>query len=390
MIRLHIPAIPHTITNNSYSHCAFTGKVLRFPEMMISRDYEVYHYGIEGSQVNATKDIELLKYNEWESLRIESYKFLHQTLTVEEIKEKLKDKKTFIGDLANWDTPLYKEFNKRLNKALKENYRSCATDIICLPFGRAHEDAIRDLNFISVESGIGYSNSYKDFRIFESYAILHSTMNKEQKQCQHYWFVIPNYYNIIEWPLNLYPNKKRIGFFGRLCNIKGCNIFCEIAKKFLDIEFILCGQGDPSDYLTQSSNIVYRPPLDGLERGEFLRDLVALIAPSIYIEPFCGVNVEAQLCGTPVITNDIGAFTETIEQFKTGMLCHTLADFCTAVQMALDEKFDRQYIHDRSSKLYNMYNVAKQYDYVFKNICDINNGNNGWYYEKSHIELLKN
>ena len=52
-------------------------------------------------------------------------------------------------------------------------------------------------------------------------------MNKEEKKCQHYWFVIPNYYNIIEWPLNLYPNKKRIGFFGRICNIKGCNIFCD-------------------------------------------------------------------------------------------------------------------------------------------------------------------
>ena len=52
MIRLHMPAIPHTITTNEYSHFAFTGKVLRFAPMMISRGFEVYHYGIETSKPN--------------------------------------------------------------------------------------------------------------------------------------------------------------------------------------------------------------------------------------------------------------------------------------------------------------------------------------------------
>jgi hypothetical protein len=60
MIRLHILAIPYTITNDEYSHDAFTGKVQRFAPMMRSRGYEVYHYGVEGSVPNATKDIQLL------------------------------------------------------------------------------------------------------------------------------------------------------------------------------------------------------------------------------------------------------------------------------------------------------------------------------------------
>ena len=109
----------------------------------------------------------------------------------------------------------------------------------------------------------------------------------------------------------------------------------------------------------------------------------------MYAEPFCGVNVEAQLCGTPVITNDYGAFVETVEQFNTGVFCHTLADYCFAVQMALDGKFDRKYISERAVKLYDMYNVAKKYEYVFKTIMDVSNGKNGWYSPDTHIEVLK-
>jgi glycosyltransferase involved in cell wall biosynthesis len=388
MIRLHLLAVPHTITTDEYSHCAFTGKVLRFSPMMRSCGYEVYHYGVETSTSNATKDINLFTKAEWEEYRVASYKFLHPELDIEEIKQKLADEKNFVGDLGNWGTPLYKEFNRRLREVLPLHYRSTATDIVCLPFGRTHEDAISGLNLVTVESGIGYPDSYKNFRIFESYAKLHQVLLNDKKQCQHYWFVVPNYYNILEWPLNLTPNKQKIGFFGRICHIKGCNIVCEIAKRFPHIEFVLCGQGDPEHYLKESENITYNKPLQGDKRGAFLGDLVALLAPSLYCEPFCGVNVEAQLCGTPVITNDFGAFVETIEPFKTGMLCHTLADFCESVQMVLDGKFDRQYIHDRAVKKYDMYNVAKQYDYVFKNIMDISNGKGGWYSKECYLNLI--
>lgn len=387
-IRLHLPAIPHTITSNEFSHCAFTGKVLRFSPMMQSVNYEVYHYGIETSESGATKQIDLMTKNEWNELRKKSLKFLNPTITDEQIETELSIGTNFIGNLANVTTPLYAEFNKRLNLELKKYYRSKSTDIICLPFGHAHEAALHEIDCVSLESGIGYENSYKNYRIFESYAILHSTMSKEQKQYQHYWFVIPNYYNIIEWPLNLNPNNKTVGYFGRICDIKGCNIVVEIAQKFPHINFILCGQGDPSKYLTLP-NIHYKPPIHGIERSEYLGNLMMLIAPTLYIEPFCGVNVEAQLCGTPVLTNEFGAFVETIEQFKTGLLAHTLTDYCHGIQMAIDGKFDRNYIHQRACKIYSMYNVAHKYKYVFDSILDIHNGNNGWYSNNNHIKLLQ-
>jgi hypothetical protein len=70
-------------------------------------------------------------------------------------------------------------------------------------------------------------------------------------------------------------------------------------------------------------------------------------------------------------------------------LCHTLQDYCDGVQKALDGKFDRQYISDRARKMYDMYNVAHIYHYIFNCIIDINNGSNGWYSKNQHCEKIE-
>ena len=403
-IRLHILGLPHTITRDEFSHCAFTGKVQRFSPMMRSLpEYEVYHYGIESSQSGADKQIDILSLSEFEDLRVQSYILKYPGTTPEEAHTRLQDKTTFIGNLGDVSTPLYSEFNKRLHTSLKENYRSTSTDIVCLPFGRGHEDAIRGQNFVCVETGIGYPDSFCNYRIFESYAYLHQNMQKYGKhEPPHYWFVAPNYYNTLEFPLSIISSttsvssstsvssrteRKKVGFLGRISETKGCHIIKEIATKFPDVDFILCGQGDPLPFLT--ANVFYKEPIYGAERGEYLGSLVCLLAPSNYCEPFCGVNVEAQLCGTPVIGPDCGAFTETVENFKTGLRCHTLQDYCYGVQLALNGgTFDRTYIGTRARMLYNMFQVAKTYDYIFKTILDVHNGKNGWYSPDTHIKSI--
>ena len=71
-IRLHLPAIPYTITRDEYSHDAYTGKVKRFSPMMRSRGFEVYHYGVETSESGANKNFDLLTKEEWNKLRIQT------------------------------------------------------------------------------------------------------------------------------------------------------------------------------------------------------------------------------------------------------------------------------------------------------------------------------
>ena len=385
MKRLHILAIPYTITNDEYSHDAFTGKVQRFAPMMRSRGYEVYHYGVEGSVPNATKDIQLLTKEEWNELRIQTFMFLDKTLSREQAEKKNQDKTYLINGLSNFNSPLCVEFNKRLRVKLMEHYRGTSTDIVCCPLGHTHHDAVKDSPMICVENGIGYQNSYLNYRIFESQSIL----SCEKSNPNNYFFVIPNYYNIDDFEYSNTYQKMRIGFFGRLEKVKGLCVVSELAKRYPHIEFVICGQGDPKPFL-QSPNIIYNPPIHGKERSDFLGSCDAILCPSEYIEPFCGVSVEAQLCGTPVISTDYGAFADNIEQFKTGLRCHTLADYGYGIQMALDGRFDRKYIRERAVNKYDMYNLAVNYDYTFKCILDVHTpGINGWYSKKSHMDLFQ-
>jgi glycosyltransferase involved in cell wall biosynthesis len=393
LIRLHILGLPHTITRDEFSHCAFTGKVQRFSPMMRSvAGYEVYHYGIESSWSGADKQIDILSLHEFDKLRLQSYVLKNPGMTLEEAQTLLLNKAMFIGNLGDIGTPLYIEFNKRLRTILKQHYRSTSTDIVCLPFGKGHEAAVVGQNFVCVETGIGYPDSFCNYRIFESFAYLHQNMQKYEKyEPPHYWFVAPNYYNTLEFSLhnNSRNNfaRKQVGFLGRISETKGCHIIKEISVYFPEVDFILCGQGDATPFLT--ANVFYKEPIHGAERGEYLGSLMCLLAPSNYCEPFCGVNVEAQLCGTPVIGPDCGAFTETVENFKTGLRCHTLQDYCYGIRMALQNEFDRDYIANRARTLYDMFQVAKTYDYIFRTILDVHNGQNGWYSPTTHIDKIR-
>lgn len=387
-IRLHIPAIPYTITRPEFSHDAFTGKVLRFSRMMRSRGFEVYHYGVETSVSEATKQFDIMTKEEWTELRIKSWQFIHKDLTLENAIKMNNDDTQVVSQLSNWSSPLTKEFNARFRKHLIENYRSNKTDIVCIPLARTYQDALDKLNYVVVEIGIGYSGSYLNYRIFESYLWMANTLGKEDKQPNNYWFVIPHFFDTKEFQLSLKPMPKRIGYLGRITELKGCKIIMEIARKFPDYEFVICGQGDPTPYLSVP-NIVYKKPIHGSERSEYLGSCIAFLHLAKYLEPFgCG-PVEAQLCGTPVISTDWGGMVETVEQGITGLRGHTLADFCYGVQMAIDGKFNRQYIRDRAVRLYDMYNVARQYDYVFRTILDVHiPGKNGWYSPDTHIPSL--
>jgi|UniRef100_A0A6C0CZB6 glycosyltransferase involved in cell wall biosynthesis len=388
-IRLHIFGLPYTITRQEFSGDPSTEYILNFGQMMINYNFEVFHYGVETSQPGYTnKNINILTKEEWEKLRIESI-MLKENITYEDAVTYLKNPKNSINELATANTPLCVEFNKRLKLNLQANYRDMTTDIICINRGILYNEALNGINCVVVEIGISDKDSSKSFRIFNSNSCLTSTIAIEKCSSPNYWFFIPPPFNITDWRFNLNPFSNNIGFLGHISNHKGCHIIVEIAKRFPNTQFTLCGPGDPNIYLSLP-NIVYKSPIYGTERSEYLGQCTAVLLPSTMCEMFSRVAVESQLCGTPVITNNSGAMIEIVKQFRTGLRCNTLADYCHGIKLALDGKFNRVYIRERAAKKYDMYKIGYKYEYALRSIVDVfTPGKKGWYCENSHMNSLQ-
>jgi len=361
---LHLLGLAHTQTTNAYSHCAFTGKVKRFAPMLQSVGYEVIHYGVEGGDSGAKQNVDILTYDEWNQMRSELLYAKYNRVV---------EPTDFIGDLAATDNILYRAFNGRLRNILRDTVKP--KDIICLPFGHAHQEAVHDLPIQKVETGIGYPISCEQFRVYESFAWYHYQAGKENRTGNDYHWVIPNYFDTSEWDFNPTPQDYLL-YFGRLTEIKGLPIVWEIAKHKPNLKVIICGQGDPTPYLTLP-NIEYHPPVHGRDRSGLLGNAAAVIMPTRYVEPFGGVTVEAQMTGTPVLGSTYGSFTETIVEGFNGYRCHTLGEFLQGIDNILAGKLDRQKISEYAKSKYDMYVLAHDYNKVIRQMTDLHD--KGWY-----------
>jgi glycosyltransferase involved in cell wall biosynthesis len=353
-MRLHLLSIPHTVTTKAFAHCAFTQKVYKLPRMLRPLGYEVVHYGVAGADSGADVDVVLMEQDEHQALLGHPY-HAHN--------------RGFYGDDAQADSPLYAQWNLYARDALKEYVQP--GDCILLPFGHAHAPAIRDLPVLkagasAIESGIGYYDCLLPWRIYESEAVRHGVMAKEgrygvTKESGRLEFVVANSYDVDEWPEG--PGGDAIVFLGRLTEGKGIPRIFELAALRPNIPFVLAGQGDPDVFGPAPKNVTFVGSLS-TERAAFLGKARAIIAPSGYVEPFCGSVVEAALCGTPAITSAFGAFTETVAQDRTGFRCQTTAEFLAAIDAV--RGLDRKVVRSRARRLYGMRSVGKAYDRVFQ------------------------
>jgi glycosyltransferase involved in cell wall biosynthesis len=334
-MKLHLPALAHAVTRSDFSHCAFSGKILRFSPMLRAQGFEVIHYGAAGAESGANEQVDLMTTEE-------HLGFLG-------IKKYHEDQTAFVGDKAILGTPLYTHYNYRLRDELIDRVEP--GDVICLPFGHAHENAIRNIDVlksgeaVAVETGIGYPNPCTIRRVFESQAWRHWTMGKEEREGNGWGsprmeWVIPNYYRLDEWPVVTEAeltaeDRRTVVFFGRICESKGAALIPQLARAHPGLRFVMCGQGDPTPYLGEP-NVEYRAPIQGRDRAAFLGHAAVGIFPSRMVEPFCGAAVETMMTGTAVLTGDFGAFVETNVEGVTGFRCADERAFIESLPQAME------------------------------------------------------
>jgi glycosyltransferase involved in cell wall biosynthesis len=358
-MKFHVIALPHTQVTKDFVSCAFTEKIRRFCIMMTNLGHEVILYAGELNEAPVTEHVVCISEEE----RSNAVGSNHYTSA------------SFDTNLPHW-----KLFNNNVIENLKKRLEP--KDFICVIGGYSHKP-IADAfpNHMTVEFGIGYGATFAKYRVFESYAWMHSIYagykNPTTVDGNFFDDVIPGYIEP-----EMFPEGSGSGdyyfFIGRLIDRKGFKIAQEVCER-LGKRLIIAGPGHERG--TGYGEFIGNIGPD--QRAELMGNAIALFAPTTYIEPFGNIVVEAQMCGTPTITTDWGAFTETNIHGVTGFRCRMLADFIEAAEKVKD--LDRSFIRKQAIAKYSLDATAPKYDKYFKRLLTL--WEDGWYQTKEKVNL---
>ena len=350
-MRFHVCALPHTHVATAFLSCAYTAKVLNFCRMMKERGHTVFLYG--GEQNEAPCDE-------------------HVVCVTEAERAAHVGAGHFTAASFDYGLPFWTNANARMAEEIGR--RAQREDFVCVIAGVAQKaiaDALPHLQ--TVEFGVGYGGTFTKRRVFESYAWMHTIYGAETRGNPHaadgnWWdTVIPGYLDPALFPFSA-EKEDYLLFVGRLIDRKGWHIALHVAEA-MGKRLVVCGQGEPPP------GCDYRGVVGPEERGRLMSKARAVFVPTLYIEPFGNVNIEAQACGTPVITTDWGAFTETVIDGVTGFRCRSFGEFTAAVEAA--PSLDPHAILRHAVEHYSLDVIGAKYERYFARLLTL--WGKGWY-----------
>lgn len=402
-MRFHVLGLPHTVSTPEFSACAFTTKTVKMCKMLKMSGHTVFHYGHQDSNVECDEHVTVVKrYDYGKSYPNHDWR-----------KKGWPDYDVH----KDW---AYEVFNNRTPAEIMKRFEP--GDFLLCTFGWGHKRVADQCpQLIAVEPGIGYpTGGWARFRVFESNSIRSAYIGQKwigQSQ-NNFWYdaVIPNYFDLSEFPdakspclhevrstmgdmgdiINnqgiitqgqvgnntlhpkgqvgnntLHPKDDYLLFVGRVNTGKGIHI-CEQIAEDLQTKLIVAGAGD---YPFKSPYVERVGVVDPAKRMDLMSNARAVLCPSTFMEPFCGVQIEAMLCGTPVISSDWGAFCEYNIHGRTGYRCQTFEQFTWAVANAgvLDPADCRA-----QGERFSLENIAPMFDEYFFSVQNCINGK-GWY-----------
>lgn len=375
--RFHLLGFPHTATNREYNACAYTAKILKFIKMMAPRGHEIIHYGNEGSDVSC-EHVQVLSEEERAS-----WFGTHD-------RQKLYDLK--------WDInmPYWRLFNQRCVERLQQRVQK--GDFILSLAGACHKPIADAFPGSAsgvvtgpwfVEYGIGYYGTFSRYRVYESqthrewcHGRLNSTYEDNDDTVIHNYFDLDDFHPdlVMKGQSTVSEYANYYVFVGRIIHSKGWRVAVE-ATRDLGARLVLVGQGDPGP-LEHHVKRFGHATIE--QRAALFGNAIASFAPTHYREPFGGVAVESQLCGTPCITTDHGAFVETVEpRFR----CASHREFVEAAKLASElDPMERETLRQSAIKRWGLEAIAPQYERYFGRLHS--RWGEGWY-EMRPPELVR-
>jgi glycosyltransferase involved in cell wall biosynthesis len=352
---------PNTLADEGIGN-AFGTKVINMAKILKKLGHHVIFYGVEGSEVEcdefvqvSTMDVLRKTYGEWDNTKIYPEKY---------------------GDFS------HKTFNENCIREI--NQRKRVGDFLLLCHGTFHKQIADAVQIPStIEIGIGHRSSFAEFRVFESQFQMNWTYgyedchlntfpipgNRNKGDGRFYDCVIPGFFDPDDFE---YSEDKQDYFLylGRVISKKGIFVAQKVCEE-LGKKLVVAGFG-----YTEKANAVDAKAFEDLlklpsveyvgfagkeKRKQLMAHAKALFLPTLYLEPFGYVVIEANLSGTPVITTPFGAFCETVKDGYNGHKCWTHREFVDAARN-IDKikpkdcrKWAMQYTLDKAAPMYQRY-----------------------------------
>jgi glycosyltransferase involved in cell wall biosynthesis len=349
--------IPYSELNTNFSMCAFTQKVRRWCRILNDMNVNYITYA------NANTDF-----------------VCRNAVTIFSSSER----EAFFGKDNNWrvggqyfdqrtDSPGAVEWIRRAS--IEVTRRKNVTDLILATFGTMHASISTATGLTAIEVGVGYRETFSSFRVFESYTWLSTFLRTSSERVDTlslYDAVIPICYYDDEFTGPRLRSHPYLAFVGRITESKGIVLALNVLSRSPHLRLKVAGTGNLTPFLAQFSNcsdrVDYLGVLDSEARNHLLSGALALLAPTLYVEPFGSVVVESMFMGTPVITTDHAAMSETVWDGVTGFRCRTIDCFVTSVHNA--GSLNRTRIMRYAQSNYRCQTMASRYAEYFPDVLN--------------------
>jgi glycosyltransferase involved in cell wall biosynthesis len=202
------------------------------------------------------------------------------------------------------------------------------------------------------------------------------------------WKYVYNGVSLNDEQFNSHERNGRLLFFSRIAYSKGPDIAIKIADEAKMPIDIVGGDKQPQNervrqyvrgLCIKSEYAHYVGEVDYQTKQRYFREASAVILPVRldYFDPFinmqqhwqepgCVIPLEANACGTPIITCPYGSLAEYVEEGKTGLFGETIDDFVD--NLRLIDGFNKQYLRRYVEEKFSYERVANDYLKLYEDI----------------------